>query len=336
MNRRPGDLVAVDAGAFAVDESALKHLTVLFDRLALAELSALQSYPHLETTEFGKAIPQLVDSGILFQLDRINAADLHDETADLLRRNTDEIIKPVSGIKTKEFIEAAKDEEKLSELKNKSARLKEKLDTGQVDPQTLFEGGPMDPQKLPEIIRRFSTSITRVATTQLRQKENLDAYAVLASELNSLDHDEDEGSNTHDVMKIALTGLPAPSDDVTWKQIVEYRGDPNSHDRFLDLKDWMTETALGKLTPVEIREKLESLLDQYRRHLATHQMNTVTARLDAFMVTNPDVLQKLATVRWGKAESIFSLERRKVALFEEESKSEGSVVALAIETALQL
>ena len=133
-------------------------------------------------------------------------------------------------------------------------------------------------------------------------------------------------------MKIALTSLPAPSDDVTWEQIIEYRSDPESFRRFRELKEWMTDTARGKLTPGEVREKLESLLEQYDRHFQTHRMNTVNATLGAFIVSSADVLRNLATVRWGKAESMFTLERRKMALLEEESTSEGSVVAFVIKT----
>ena len=335
MTTRPGELIAVDGSAFSLDEAALKRLTLLFHRIAVPTLAVLRANTPFLTPEFAEARAELIEAGIFFEPDKSSAPPVHKETAALLMRDMDQILKPFTGLNTNEWIAARKDEKKLSELKNKSADVREKVTSGQVDPQTFFEDGPVDTQKMLEVQRRMSTNGTRVLTTQLRLGENLDAYAVIPAKFNSLDTEDDEDdSSTHDVMKIVLTSLPAPSDDVSWKQVYEYRSDPDSYNRFRDLKEWMSDTARGKLTAVEVREKLESLLDQYRRHFLFHQMNLVSATLEAFVVTTDDALRNLATVRWGMSQSMFSLQRRKVVLLEEESKSEGSVVAFAMETEL--
>jgi hypothetical protein len=320
MNTR--ESVAV-VGGLAIDEVALKHLTMLFHRIAVPELPVQLSFTHLFTSDFAEARAELVDAGVLFKPDEnLAPRPAHGETANLLLRDSDEILKPSTGLNTKEFIAAKRDETKFPEIKNKRDEFNKKLSEGQVDLQKLLDAG-----------KRISTNLTRLMTAQLRQDGNLDAYAVVPAEFDSLhDEDDDEGSDKHDVMKIALTSLPAPSDDVSWKQVIEYRSDPDSHNRFMDIKDWMTETARGKLTPVEVQEKLESLLDQYRKHFQIHQMNTINTSLEVFIVTTADALRSLATVRWGKAASLFSLQRRKVSLLQEESASEGSVVAFAMKT----
>lgn len=295
-------------------------------------MPVLRSNTHFATKEFAQARAELIDAGVLFEPDENLMPPARAETADLLMRDSDQILEPYSGLNTKEFIAARKDEKKLAEIKSQIERRK-KISPSEFDPQTFFEGGPVDMDKLLDAGKRISTNVTRLLATQLRQAGNLDAYAVVPRKFNSLDHEDDDGSsNRHEVMKIVLTSLPGPSDDVSWKQIVEYRSNPESFSRFQDLKDWMTDTAGGKLTPVEIREKLESLLDQYRRHLGIHQINTVNATLEAFIVTTTNVLRNLATVRWGKAESMFSLQRRKLALLEEESTSEVSVIAFAMQS----
>jgi hypothetical protein len=318
MNTNVGELVALDGAGLAMDEAALKHLAMLFPRIAVPALPMLRSKKEYETAEFAEARIQLINAGVLFEPDKDATPPARPETFNVLMRDWDEILKPVTGADTKEFIAARKDEKKLSEIERNKEEFNQRVSAGEVDFQKLLDAS-----------KRMSTNQTRLLTAQLKQAENLDVCAVIPAEFISLDEADDEG---HDVMKIVLTSLPAPSDDVSWEQIIEYRSDPESFKRFRELKDWMTDTARGKLTPGEVREKLEFLLDQYRKHFQSRRMNTVNATLAAFIVSSTDALRNLTTVRWGKAESMFTIERRRLALLAEESTSEGSVVAFVLKT----
>lgn len=243
MNTNAGELVALDGAGLAMDETALKHLAVLFSRIAIPALPVLRSQKAYETAEFAEARDQLINAGVLFEPDKDATPPARPETFNVLMKDWDEILKPVTGVGTKEFIAARKDEKKLLEIERNKEEFDQRVRAGEVDFQKSLDAG-----------KRTSTNQTRLLTAQLRQAENLDACAVVPAEFNLLDEADDEG---HDVMKIVLTSLPAPSDEVSWGQINEYRSDPESFKRLREIKDWMTDTARGKLTPREVREKLE-------------------------------------------------------------------------------
>ncbi|HSE21063.1 MAG TPA: hypothetical protein VLB68_05375, partial [Pyrinomonadaceae bacterium] len=159
-----------------------------------------------------------------------------------------------------------------------------------------------------------------------------DAYAIVPSEFSSLDLDEAH-PDQHDVVKIVINALPVPDQQVTWEQIVEYRSDPNSLNRFIDLRNWISEMARGKLTPLEVEEKLEPVLNRFHKQMEIHRIKTEPMRLEAFVVTSANVIQSL--FRYGgrtTPKGLCSIEHRKLSLLEGESTSEGSEVAFVLKT----
>src|SRR4029077_6346630 len=91
---------------------------------------------------------------------------------------------------------------------------------------------------------------------------------------------------------------------------------------------WMSEVARGKLTPAEAEEKLEYLLNQYRRGIEIHKMKVNTTTLETLVVTIADAPKNLLTLQWGEiAKGLFSIRHRKIALLEGELTAKGSEVA---------
>jgi hypothetical protein len=129
-------------------------------------------------------------------------------------------------------------------------------------------------------------------------------------------------------MRIVLTALPLPTDETPWEQIIEYRNDPDSRAKFLDLRNWISEVAQGTLSPNEVEEKLEYLLSQYRRHLEIHRLKANAGTLETLVVTGADILGNLVSFQWGKAaKALFSIKVRQLALLEGELTARGSEVA---------
>lgn len=95
-----------------------------------------------------------------------------------------------------------------------------------------------------------------------------DAYPILPADICL----PEDTSAKNEVIRIVLNALPVPDEQTSWEQIIEYRDDPDSQSKFLDLRNWMTEIARNELTPNEAEEKLEYLLSQRssaRFHLMT-------------------------------------------------------------------
>jgi hypothetical protein len=318
MSTQVKELVAVPHSAFLTENAAFKQLVVMFDRLAVQALSVIISNPNVAPPEF----TWLAELGIVFEFDmeKLASDPEYQSTFDLIGNDLSENLMPAIGLNVDEIMAARGDEEKLAEVERKWA-----------DTNTLLASdvatGAVDPFEFLEMAKRVNTNLTRLSTSHLRTRENLDAYTVVPSEHSSLDNDDQDTAN-HDVVKIVLPTFPVPDEDVTWQQILEYRNGPDPQNKFRVVKNWISEVARGSFTPDEAEEKLEHLLNQYRRRLELHQMKTSTTTLEAFVVTTQDVLDRF---RSGER-ALFSLTHRKLALLQGESTSAGSEVAYVIKT----
>lgn len=168
----------------------------------------------------------------------------------------------------------------------------------------------------------------RRISLQLRKLKNLDAYPIAPLTTYLSQQPEADKSS---VVQILLSNLPVPDDSVSWEQILEYRSDPDSESKFLALRNWMNEVARAKITSNEIEEKLEYLINQYRRHLHLHKMKTNSGSVETIVVASAEFIEDLAKLKLGKiAKGIFSLKHRKLALMEGELSSPGSEVAYIV------
>ncbi len=327
MTTQSSELVGVAHQAFIFDEVSLKRMVTMFNRIAIPALSLTLTQSDFFSPEFAQNQARLAELGILFEPDveklRTSALQDPEKILDVIGDDLNELMMPIAGMGMEEMLAAQEDKEKLSEINQRSAEAYTRL-------QSEVASGSLDPEKLWELGKRLSVNITRVMTIQLREVENVDAYAVIPDTHSSLDQD-DPSPTKHDVVKIVLAALPVPADDVPWEQIIEYRNDPES--QFFDLKNALSEIATGSLTPIKAKEKVTYLLNQYRAHLERHQIKTTTRPLETFVVTTADSLNKLADFGQSDAvQSLFSLEHRKLGLLDGESTAAGSTVAYVTNT----
>ena len=167
---------------------------------------------------------------------------------------------------------------------------------------------------------------TRALCFYLREVEHLDATYSFSHFCNPLLDLEPQ-----DVLSITIKHLPIIDETVPWEQIIYFKSDPDSRSKFLALRNWIGEVSKNKLTPVETKQKLEYLLDQYQQHMKLHKMKTNAGVLQTFIIATAEVLGDLVSFKWGKAaEALFSLKNRKAALLEGELKAPGNEVAYII------
>lgn len=183
-------------------------------------------------------------------------------------------------------------------------------------------------------VRRLLTvmfdTIVRTVSIDLRLSQQLDAYPVLTNEALS---DAAQQNKRTSIIQLLLQFLPMPDELTPWEQIIDYRSDPGSHDRFLDLRNWMSEVARGEMTLIETEEKLEYLISQYQRHLDLHKMKIEPGAIQTILVTSAELAENIIKFNWGKiAKNLFSLKSRKIALLEGELSAPGSEVAYIVKT----
>jgi hypothetical protein len=159
---------------------------------------------------------------------------------------------------------------------------------------------------------------------QLRKQTGTPAYAVLRPVPYFQDFDSE-------VSSIVINAFPIPDEQTPWEQITEFRNDPDSQNKFLDLRNWMNEISRAEHTPIEIEQKLEYLLSQYERHMALHTMKINRGVFETAVVSTGETLENIMKLRWGKlAKAMFSIRRTKLDILEAELNAPGNEIAYIV------
>jgi hypothetical protein len=131
-----------------------------------------------------------------------------------------------------------------------------------------------------------------------------------------------------EAVEATLRGFPEPTEDTAWEQILEFRNDPDSKGKLLDLRRWIKKAAKDGLTRKEAGEELEWLLQEYERHLALHRMKSSQGLIETVVTTTAEVAEDLVKLRLGELAKLgFAWKRRQLALQEAELKAPGREVA---------
>jgi hypothetical protein len=290
------EFVGVMSGVDILLSGSLKREALMFKKIAIPLLDSLlaPNEKHLsqETVRLIGDLEWLLNQGIIFQ---------PEQEPDDTRLLTNE-----------QYITAIEEEAKLDE-----------------ELANLFNDGVSRTEaSFRERFLRADYLRLRFTAIQLRELSKADSYPIfpLFSHL-----ERDSEVNKLGVVRVVLNALPIPNDLTSWEQILEYRSDPDSHAKFLDLRNWMNEVARAALTPIEVEQKLEHLLSQYQRHMALHKMKTNTGTLETIVVAGAEFVEHLAKFKWGKiAKGLFSLKHRRIAMMEGELTSPGNEVAYVV------
>ncbi|HEY6186470.1 MAG TPA: hypothetical protein VIW80_02240 [Pyrinomonadaceae bacterium] len=159
----------------------------------------------------------------------------------------------------------------------------------------------------------------------LRVSRKLDAYPI--SNLTG----SPRNAPKNEIVTVVINALPMPSESTSWEQIIEYRSDPDSHSKFLALRNWMNDISQTNLTSIEVEQKLEYLIDQYQQHMKLHRIKTNTGTLETVLVTGSEIIEDLVRFKFSKvAKALFTVKHRKIALLEGELTAPGHELAYII------
>jgi hypothetical protein len=161
-------------------------------------------------------------------------------------------------------------------------------------------------------------SSLRPLSVYYRSVKHIDAFPIISGMLPELS----QGTGSiEDVIEITINQLPIPDDSTSWEQIIDFRNDPDTETKFRRFRVWMNKIARANLTPLEVEQELEWMLDEYRQHMELHKMKTNTSALETILVSLGD--RKFGDIVKG----FFSVKHKQIALLEAEAKAPGREIA---------
>ena len=286
----------------------LKRDAVMFKKIGVLCCEEIPELIAALPEEHAAEIQWLIEQGIIFDPRLLSAL----KNKDLQDNETDELI--TDSIKlTKEY------------------QVKIEQYVSQIGESSLWEYGQNTIEENVKLIKLgltnavFSELFLRPLASHYRNSKKMDVYPLFYTEYPELTQ---KTSGAEDIIKIAINQLPIPDDSTPWEQIIDFRNDPDTEKKFLGFRVWMNEIARAKLTPIEVEQKLEWLLQEYEQHMQLHRMKTNASTLETIVVSIAEFAEDLAKRNFSKlAKGLFSVRHRKVALLEGELKSPGREIA---------
>ena len=305
--------------------SILKREALIFNRIAFPVFNDLLSYCKMYEMTRGlvDVLEMLYQNGLIIEAEILSEsqdqrlklnAEFRDvsEVKDHLRGISLERIKGFTGFDLTKIKEI--DESFITELMNKLRSLPEEQSDELL--KTAFP-----------LMLHYDQYLARSVSIQLREVNQMDTCPILSLSIPPVNPAH---VNKTDVVQIVLNALLVPDDSTPWEQIFEYRSDPDSRHRFLDLRNWMSEVARDELTPLEVEQKLEHLMSKYQRHIEVHKMKTQPGTFKAYIIAGARTAENFIKGNWGKMAEQLLIKQSKITLVEGELNSPGSEVAYIV------
>jgi len=309
------ELIGVINSIHALRPPFLKRTALLFDRIALPEAgnTPIDKWSETHPDECNELL-WLIDKGIVFEA-RVTKADMLSVTAE------DEAELKISGKEMAEAFEKILEGAPFTSTPSETiiARIKEQLTNPGLDSNSKL--------KLVGHFLQVGEHLSRIFGCLLRGR-GMRAYPVLSTSLQ-----KQSNASPSDVIEIVFNNFPTPSEDTPWELILDYRADPDSRAKFFALRNWINETIRANLSPIEIEEKLEHLLTEYKRHLELHKMKTNTGTIETVVMSGLQITENLAKLKLKELGNVlFAAKHRKLALYEGELTAPGHELAYILKT----
>ncbi len=89
--------------------------------------------------------------------------------------------------------------------------------------------------------------------------------------------------------------------------------------------------ASGKLTPIEVSDKLEDLISRYERTLKLEKMKRDTGVVETLVTTSAEIAECLVKFKWSKvAKKLFEVRYKQIDLMKAEMSAPGREVAYIV------
>lgn len=155
--------------------------------------------------------------------------------------------------------------------------------------------------------------------------QQMNAYPILTHLSFHLDMKVKEKS---DVYYLLLKRVPMPNLNEPWEKIIEFKKDEDSHVKLSALKNWINDVADGKLSIIELSEKIDWLLHEYEQHMKLHQLRSTSSVIETVIKTGLETTENITKFNLSKlADSFFSVKKQKIALLEAERNAPGKELA---------
>lgn len=133
------------------------------------------------------------------------------------------------------------------------------------------------------------------------------------------------------IMQVAIYNFPIPDNSTPWEQIFDFRDDPKHRQNLVSFRRWIRKLSSENLTPQEIQEELEYLINEFNNHIKINKMKSNIGTIETLIKLPLEMLENVLKLKFSKLpEPLFALNKRQVTLLEAEINSPGREIAYLV------
>ena len=175
-----------------------------------------------------------------------------------------------------------------------------------------------DPRK---VIEEHPNLISRLFSVLKKEKDEEESHPLLLNMSSKMNIDKEVQA-----LNFILSSIPEPDDSVSWKQLNDFKCDPDTMRKYYALIKWMNDISRKQFTLNEIETEFKFLYHDYANQYRIHKMKHKLGVIEIFVTAALDVLS--GTIGVGSINtSLFSIWKQNLNLLEAETKFIGREVA---------
>lgn len=189
---------------------------------------------------------------------------------------------------------------------------------------------------LPNYDKNHNISELEVFNSNLRKLlqicrfNGLNVYPVFNNSLPLIDK---KVAHKEEVLFVLLKNIPTPSEDTSYEQIKDFFQDPDSKEKMVRLKDWVNELTSMKSSFIELQEKIDFLINEYRSHMALHKIKNQAGAFETVVQGTAEMMEAAVSGKFSKIVSpLFAAKHQQIAMLESEMNAPGRKLAYIIKT----
>ena len=189
-------------------------------------------------------------------------------------------------------------------------------------------------QKVGASIIRFKNQLDydrRGIAIDLRNRFSINAFPLYS---DNMALNDDFVSGKDDIVKLVVEQLPEPDyDSVSWERIIDFRNDPETKKLLTYLRHWITDTAKKDITYNDLLDEILYYCAKYEEHIKLHKMKIKSGVLETLLMIPAEMLEGVVRLKPTKVvKALFTFNKQKVELLEEEKKAPGRDLAYLIKS----
>ncbi len=137
--------------------------------------------------------------------------------------------------------------------------------------------------------------------------------------------------NQHDVVEFVINKFPVIDVNEDWQKIIELKQDESTNLKHLRFREFTKKLVRENLSPLEIQEEIEYLIEEYKNHMASAKIKYNYGTRKSIFMTSLKVVENLVTLNIsGAVESLYTFSENKLELLEAKDSAPGKEIALLI------